>query len=191
MQKLFRPLNMLFVIVTALMAISCQKGDDNSYNFPLQISLVNPGFETQLTGWTVETAYTGRYGFSSDTGARRTGNYGLNFYASQPGHFTGALQETPWNGKIYQTVTGLKDGTYTFKAYADVVGTGMYLWASGGPQIPDEKVVIKSAITELNTLEFTVKGGTAKIGFICINAGGNPAVLAPYFHADDIELWTK
>lgn len=187
MKKLFS--FSIFIVFVAFVAISCQKGVDPPP--PEQITLVNPSFENNLTGWTVETAYTGRYGFSADKNAARTGNLGLNFYASQPGHFPGALQETPWNGKVYQLVTGLKDGNYTFKTYADVVGTGMYLWANGGPETQDAKVAIKSANTELNTLDFVVKGGTAKIGFICIDATGDPTKLAPYFHADDCELWTK
>ena len=189
MKKLLSTSILALFIATTFLATSCQR----SVQSPpaTQITLVNPGFETRLTGWTVETTYTGRYGFSSDTGARRTGDYGLNFYAAQPGHFNGAPQETPWNGKIYQTVTGLADGNYTFKAYADVVGTGMYLWANGGPSTQDVKVAIKSVNNELNTLDFVVKGGTAKIGFICIDATGDQTILAPYFHADDVEFWTK
>ena len=169
-----------------MLVISCQKG------VPVppatQITLVNPGFEEKLTGWNVETAYTGRYGFSSDTGARIRGDYGLNFYAAQSTHWQGAPQETPWNGKIYQTVSNLKDGTYTFKAYADAVGSGMYLWANGSSEQCDVKSKITSDINALNTLEFVVKGGRARIGFICIDAGGGQQ-FAPYFHADDVELW--
>jgi hypothetical protein len=188
MKKTFVRLFLLLPFLSSLFLSSCQK----ELEFPpMQIELVNPGFELRLTGWKIETAYTGWYGFSSDTMARINGDFGLNFYASQPEHFPGAPQDTPWNGKIYQTVTGLPDGKYTFKAYADAVGTGMYLWANGGPQTPEVKVAIKSDVNELNTLDFTVKGGTAQIGFICINASGNPLILAPYFHADDVELWTR
>ena len=118
----------------------------------------------------------------------RTGRLGLNFYVSQPHHFTGALQETPFNGKLYQTVRALQDGHYTFQVYADKVGEGMYLWADGGAG--EVTLLIKSEESELHTLDFEVKGGVAKFGFICINANG-PQLFAPYFHADDAELLKK
>ncbi len=156
----------------------------------VQIAVINPGFEDSLKGWKIESSYVGIYGFQSSVDAVRTGKYGLNFYAAQASHYPGAPQETPWNGKIYQTISGLKDGTYTFKIYADAVGTGMYLWANGGST--DIKNKINSNVKgELNTLDFVVTGGIAKFGFICINANGNEAPLSPYFHADDAELWTK
>jgi hypothetical protein len=152
---------------------------------PVQIQIINPGFEDSLTGWQIETDYLGRYGFSSNQKAARTGTFGLNFYAPQQGHFPGAPQETPWNGKIFQTITGLEDGTYTFRVYADAVGEGMYLWANGGEG--DVTIKINSDTNELNTLDFVVTGGVAQIGFICIDADGTEN-LAPYFHADDVEL---
>jgi hypothetical protein len=155
---------------------------------PLQIVIQNPGFEDSLKFWKRETAYRGRNGFNASEDAVRTGKLGLNFYAAQPHHWTGAPQETPWNGKIYQTVKGLADGRYTFKVFADAVGNGMYLWADGGTG--EVKVLIKSDVNEINTLEFEVKGGIAKFGFICIDANG-PQLYAPYFHADDTELWKK
>lgn len=155
---------------------------------PVAITIQNAGFEDSLKHWTKETTYKGKNGFQAKKDAVRTGTLGLNFYAAQPHHFAGAKQETPWNGKIYQTVDSLADGTYTFKIYADAVGSGMYLWADGGAG--EAKVLIKSDKNELNTLEFDVKGGVAKFGFICINAGGGQT-YAPYFHADDAELWKK
>jgi hypothetical protein len=182
----------IFVILCAIsiFATSCQKNNTTAETTPVQVAIVNNGFESKLDSWKVETDYKGDYGFSADTGARHSGTYGLNFYAAQAAHWTGAPQETPWNGSIYQTVSGLKDGTYTFKAYADAVGDGMYLWAQGDPEVPGSKLKIKSEKSELNTMDFVVKGGIAKIGFICVNAGG-AGVYAPYFHADDLELWTK
>ena len=152
---------------------------------PVSIIIQNPGFESGLKFWKKETAYTGRYGFTASKDAVRTGSLGLNFYASQKTHWVGAPQETPWNGKIYQTVQGLEDGRYTFQVYADAVGSGMYLWADGGNG--EVKVLINSESNELNTLDFEVKGGVAMFGFICIDANG-PEKYAPYFHADDAEL---
>ncbi len=155
---------------------------------PVAITIQNPGFEDSLKFWKKETAYRGRDGFTASEDAVRTGKLGLNFYAAQPDHWPDAPQETPWNGKIYQTVKGLADGVYTFKIYADAVGNGMYLWADGGTG--EVKVLIKSDVNEINTLDFEVKGGVAKFGFICINADG-PQLYAPYFHGDDAELWKK
>lgn len=155
---------------------------------PTAIAIQNPGFEDSLKSWIKETAYKGKNGFQASKDAVRSGKLGLNFYAAQPGHFTGAKQETPWNGRLYQTVSGLTDGMYTFKIYADAVGNGMYLWADGGAG--EVKALIKSDKNESNTLDFEVKGGVAKFGFICINADG-PQKYAPYFHADDAELLKK
>lgn len=155
---------------------------------PVSIAIKNPSFEDSLHFWKKETAYRGKYGFRLDTSIARTGRLGLNFYAAQSTHWRGAPQETPWNGKLYQTVKGLQDGLYSFTIYADAVGTGMYLWADGGTG--EVKVAIKSDVSELNTLDFEVKGGVAKFGFICINADG-PQKYAPYFHADDAELLMK
>ena len=170
-----------------LFATSCQK-EITAEMDPVQIVLVNPGFEDSLNGWKIETDYAGSYGFTALDLVVRSGKLALNFYVSQPHHFPGAGQETPWNGKIYQTITGLKDGHYSFKAFADAVGEGMYLWAHGGDQ--EVKALIKSSVTELNTLDFVVQGGEAKIGFICVDAKGEEQ-YAPYFHADDLELWKK
>lgn len=189
MKKLIvRSIFYLFCFITAF-GISCQKDiNEDLFPPPGKIILINAGFEDKLNGWTIETGYQGFFGFSSSKDAVRNGVYGLNFYAPQPSHYTGAPQETPWNGKIYQIITGLKDGNYTFKTYADGVGSGMYLWANGGG--PDVKVAIKSSVSEINIIDFVVTGGTAKIGFICINAGGT-APYAPYFHADDVDLLAK
>jgi hypothetical protein len=187
MKKLSITLILSFAIVLAITMISCQKSSDNPV--AVQITVLNPGFEDSLNNWKIESDYVGIYGFQSSADAVRTGKKGLNFYAAKPADYPGAPQETPWNGKISQTITGLKDGNYTFKVYADAVGTGMYLWANGGGA--DVKAVIKSNINELNTLDFVVTGGIAKFGFICINANSNGQLLSPYFHADDVELWTK
>ena len=155
---------------------------------PVFVTLENPGFEDSLRFWTKETAYKGKNGFIAKVDAVRSGALGLNFYASQTHHYTGAKQEAPWNGKVYQTIDSLADGMYSFKVYADAVGEGMYLWADGGAG--EAKVLIKSSKSEVNTLDFEVKGGVAKIGFICIDAGGTQK-YAPYFHADDAQLQVK
>lgn len=178
--------SILFIFCLAVLSLSCQKQVQETLHTP--ITLVNHSFEDILNGWIIETDYTGAFGFSSSKDAARTGDYGLNFYVPQSTHYPGAPQETPWNGKIYQIITGLKDGLYSYRVHADAVGSGMYLWANGGKQ--DVKVAIKSNVNELNILDFVVLGGTAKIGFVCIDANGQ-ALFAPYFHADDVQLWIK
>ena len=177
------------VLFLAIFCFSCQKEiqfekvDELQNSTPIE--LVNPGFEQWLYGWQIATDYRGRFGFTIESLAERTGQFHLNFYVTQPSHYPTAFQETPWDGKFYQTVTKLEDGRYTFRAYADAVGHGMYLWASSGGR--EFKTPIKSSNVELNSLDFEVKGGEAKVGFICIGAGGDQP-LAPYFHADDCEL---
>ncbi|MEO6930152.1 MAG: hypothetical protein ABI151_00915, partial [Chitinophagaceae bacterium] len=97
-------------------------------------------------------------------------------------------QETPWNGRIYQTVTGLKNGNYKMKLYGLAQGTGMYIYANGnGTEV---KVKFRTDQIEFYEVDFTVTGGTAKIGFVCIDAGGTQP-YAPYFFVDEIELWTR
>jgi len=184
MKKILLAATSLMVLFTV---ISCQKGSDTPP--ATQLAVLNPGFEDSLKHWNVESAYVGIYGFQASKDAVRSGKLGLNFYAAQTAHYPGAPQETPWNGKISQTITGLKDGIYTYKVHVDAVGTGMYLWANGGGG--DVKVAVKSKVNELNTLDFTVTGGTAKFGCICIDAKGTESPFSPYFHADDVEVWTK
>ena len=168
---------------------------DTAHNTPappppmVSITIKNASFEDSLHSWKKETTYKGNNGFKARGYAARTGKLGLSFYASQRQHYNGAKQETPWNGKFYQTVKGLKDGQYRFQIYAGAVGEGMYLWADGGAG--EAKVLIHSAdFTELNTLDFEVKGGVAKFGFACINADGAER-FAPYFQADDAALLKK
>lgn len=185
--KILNPFRVFLCIsCIAIFMLSCQKEITESLSTP--ITIINPGFEDSLTGWTIQTDYRGAYGFSSNKDAAITGSYGLNFYASQLEHWAGAPQETPWNGKIYQTITGLKDGSYSYIVNADAVGKGMYLWANGGEQ--DVIIKIKSQVNELNVLDFVVVGGIAKIGFTCIDADGEET-FAPYFHADNVQLWIK
>jgi hypothetical protein len=107
--------------------------------------VINPSFEDGLNGWTVETDYIGRFGFSASPDAKGavTGTELLCFAVVA---FPGCTPGTPWDGKIYQTIAGLKDGVYTFRVHADAVGSGMYLWANGGKQ--EEKVRIRSTLAK-------------------------------------------
>jgi hypothetical protein len=143
----------LILLVTS----SCQK-DTSEPKTPDQLQ--NAGFENSLNGW--QTGTNG--GFSSSNIAAKSGQYGLMFSAPS----------IPWNGSIFQTLQNLPDGNYSFSAYGKAVGIGMYLWADGGGEIvtgPIQKAYMDSVYPlPLNTINFTVTGGTAKVGFICINA---------------------
>lgn len=177
----------------ALSFAACQKKIDEPAPVvpvvPEKITITNPGFESGLTGWKIETAYTGIYGFHQDSAAKFGGSYGLSFYAAQPYHYPGNPQETPWNGRIYQTVTGLKNGNYKLKLLGLAQGTGMYVYANGA-SAADTKLAFRTDQVERYELDFTVTGGTAKFGFVCIDAGGTQP-FAPYFFVDEVELWTR
>jgi hypothetical protein len=141
---------------------SCQK-DSSDHKIPDELK--NPGFENSLDGWQVGTSG----GFTSSAAAAKSGQYGLKFYAPS----------TPWNANIFQALKNLPDGNYAFSVYGKASGLGMYLWADGGSEIVTAS--IQKAFPDstyplpLNTLNFTVTGGVAKIGFICINASADTA----------------
>jgi len=71
--------------------------------------LQNPGFEDGLTGWTIAGA-SGAAKIEKNAGNAHSGAQALNYW-----------QGSPYSFKVSQTVTGLKDGIYTLKA-----------WSSGG-----------------------------------------------------------
>ena len=196
---LIRPV--LFLALVSIFCTSCSKGVSKPSDSDLgtQITLVNPGFEDSTTGWTIENdpkyqSEDEKFGIT--VRKENNGNRYLNFYAPQEYHDDPNRPDwtppnwTPWNGGAFQTVSNLKDGNYTLKCQAAALGYGMFLWADGGAGA--DSVAIKSSTQETNTLEFIVKGGTAKIGFRCSNADGKaPDPLAPWFNVDDVELWTK
>ena len=183
----------LFCLVI-LSLVGCQKKVDEvpkpePPTVPVKINLTNPGFESPLSsGWTIETTYKGQYGFRQDTAAKLQGSYGLSFYAAQPNHYPGNPQETPWNGRIYQSLQNLKNGKYIFTVYGAAIGNGMYVYANGGKD--DYKLAFRTDQVERYQLEFEVTNGTAKVGLLCIDAGG-PQMYAPFFRVDELELWTK
>jgi hypothetical protein len=193
---------LLFPTLVSIFSISCNKGVSKPSEVVKpanQITLINPGFEDSTTGWAIQndSAYTnGDIKWGITVQKDRYGSRYLNFYAPQNYHKDSTKPDwvapnwTPWNGGAYQTVSNLKDGNYTLKCKAAAVGYGMFLWADGGEKA--DSVAFKSSVYETKILEFIVKGGTAKIGFRCSNADGTqPALLAPWFNADDVELWTE
>ena len=200
-------------LLVLIIASSCKKqvGADNS---PKSISIRNSGFES-ISGWTRDSSYfinnagdtikyIGLWGFRLLDSARlgdEPDNYlGLNFYVPQPGHTSDTIpnwvppDQTPFSGRFYQTVS-VKDGNYTVQCRAEKLGDGMYLWADGGAGEVKKELTTRLPTEpswQINSLNFTVKGGKARIGFKCINADANAQLLhnAPYFHADNMELLT-
>ncbi|MEO6916881.1 MAG: hypothetical protein ABI151_15700, partial [Chitinophagaceae bacterium] len=83
----------LLCCLIALSLAACQKKVDEKVPdvpvVPEKVSITNPGFESGLTGWKIETAYTGIFGFHQDSAAKIVGTYGLSFYAAQPYHYPG------------------------------------------------------------------------------------------------------
>lgn len=141
---------------------SCQK-EISEQSLPGQLE--NSSFENSLDDWEVET----QGGFTTSPVAVKSGKSGLQFMAPSEA----------WSGKIYQIVQNLTDGKYTFTVHAKAAGSGMYLWADGGSgavTVPINQAHLDSAYSlPLNTLNFEVTGGVAKVGFICIETSSNIA----------------
>jgi hypothetical protein len=148
----------LFLILTLFS--SCQKEVSQQSGSG---QLMNPSFESSLDGWQVES----QGGFTASSVAAQSGQLGLQFTAPSEA----------WNGKIYQTIQNLPDGNYSFTVYAKAAGSGMYLWADGGSgavTTPIQPAYLDSVYSlPLNTLNFAVTGGVAKVGFICIEASSD------------------
>ncbi|MCU7551760.1 carbohydrate-binding protein [Chitinophagaceae bacterium LB-8] len=147
-----------FLCFILTLVSSCSKDDSSEQKTPEQLK--NPGFEDSLKGWQVGTSG----GFTPTSIAAKSGQYGLQFSAPF----------TPWNGTITQTVQNLPDGNYAFSVYGKASGIGMYLWADGGGEVisaPIQQAYPDSSYPlPLNAVNFKVTGGTAKVGFLCINA---------------------
>jgi hypothetical protein len=160
--KIITTVTVLCLILT--LVSSCDKDSDQPKT-PDQLK--NAGFENSLDGWQFEN----QGGFTTSSVAAKSGQLGLQFSAP--------AASTPWNGKIYQTLQNLPNGDYTFSAYGKALGSGMFLWADNGSEVvttPIQKAFPDSVYSlPLNTVSFKVTGGTAKVGFICINASPDTA----------------
>ncbi len=158
--KIFTTVTFLCLVLT--LHSSCNKDSDQPKT-PDQLQ--NADFENSLDGWQFEN----QGGFTTSSIAAKSGQFGLKFSASA----------TPWNGKAYQTLQNLPNGDYTLSAYGKALGSGMFLWADGGSEVVTaafQKAYPDSAYSlPLNTLNFKVTSGVAKIGFICINASPDTA----------------
>ena len=136
--------------------------------------LVNPSFETSNTlGWTVEPteALTKRHAFVQLPQGTATVPDGA--YEFSTWHMTDAV-----TGEIYQTVTGLEDGTYTFKGYFSrgdgFNSVSMFARNCGGTDPEPVPVPLTDPSQWLN-VEVTgieVTGGSCDVG---LSIDSNPA----------------
>jgi hypothetical protein len=154
---------------------SCQK-EISEQSLPGQLE--NSSFENSLDDWQVET----QGGFTTSSVAVKSGKSGLQFMAPSEA----------WSGKIYQTIHNLTDGEYSFTVHAKAAGSGMYLWADGGSgavTVPIDQAYLDSVYSlPLNTLHFTVTGGVAKVGFICIETSSNVTQPSAILEAESATL---
>jgi len=144
--------------------------------------LVNPSFESGSNGWMSDPA--SELGFPNSslysafvqgpigTATVHQGNYQLSIYNS-----TRAYQV-----KIYQVITGLSDGQYTFSGwFTRGTMTTAYLYATGcGGTDPAHSAIPLSDIwTAVSVTGIAVAGGHCEVGFYV--EGNNP----DWLNADD------
>lgn len=115
--------------------------------------VVNPNFDTNITGWT------------STTGASSN-----KIATNQTGDFTGPFWEnwknTNFAGKMYQVVDSLPNGSYLLRAaaFCDKGGDGFYLFANTG------KTQVKTTTPTFHEVVGVVTDGTLEIGLLAEQA---------------------
>ncbi|THF85858.1 hypothetical protein E7T09_15205 [Deinococcus sp. KSM4-11] len=139
-----------------------------------QANLVqNPGFEDDLAHWTLTGTDAGK--IDSKAGNAHGGAKAFNYWYGTPFAYT-----------LNQTLTGLKDGTYTLRAWASGLGgdTKVALTAQGaGGALRTPITNTGWNVWKLYTVEnIHVTGGTLTIGFDVAAPGG----VWGFF--DDVEL---
>lgn len=132
----------------------------------IPITVVNPGFESNYTGW---ATITGAAELKNASG--RSGK-DLNYWSS-----------SVTSGSVLQTITGLRNGNYTLSAWYKAAGTNMYMVAN------DQKLALtpQGNWTQV-TIKFTVSNRTAVFGFKAESAGGNFGAWEPWCDMDDFTL---
>lgn len=162
---------------------------DSLSQFPKQIPLNNAGFENDLDWWQVEYPGEGSANNFFVNVDRVTKDHYLNFYATQPSHYNGAPEETPFWGDVMQTVNDLPAGHYVFKAIGGATGEEMYIYVLALSETGEWKEPLKYGDTSQNEVEFDLTApGSVNVGFNCLGAKGDQP-LAPYFHIFSTELW--
>jgi hypothetical protein len=133
-------------------------------------TLVNPSFESSLTGWTVDPADAG------PSGKRYIYTQAPTDSSKPP---DGSQELATWHDKdsyevsIYQTLHGLKSGTYTFQGYfsSDRSG-GTYLFARNcGGEDREEQVPTTNWTWFTHALkDIDVSGGNCEVGVRIVGA---------------------
>lgn len=157
-------------------------GSGNTGNTGAVGQLVNPSFETATTiGWSVtpSQALTKRYIFvqlPQGTATVPDGNYELSTW-----HL-----EDAFSLEIFQTITGLEDGTYTFKGYFSR-GDGfnsvtMFARDCGGADVEPVPVPVTDPSQWLNVelMDIEVVGGSCLVG-LAIDSNATNWLNADFF----------
>lgn len=129
--------------------------------------LVNPSFETDLTGWTVDPANftkTPRVVWS------QWGGSGAPVTASDGNYVLSTWSETmPYTVRISQVIKGLEDGTYDLKANASNISTiaraELYARGCGGTDPEPVPMPGATALVEFALEGVEVTGGECEVGF--------------------------
>jgi hypothetical protein len=130
--------------------------------------LMNPSFETDLTGWVVDPANftkTPRIVWSQWGGPGAPsvmafdGNYVLSTWS----------ETMPYTVRISQVIEGLEDGTYDLKAYASNISTiaraELYARDCGGADPEPVAMPGATALIEFALEGIEVTGGKCEVGF--------------------------
>jgi hypothetical protein len=114
--------------------------------------VVNPGFDTNLSGWTSEGGAQNKAHASNKTNGIITGGFFENWNPS------------PFTGTIYQVINGLPNGKYKVKVAA--FGNGAHVFAN------DTQVQMTSDDGTWYEVETMVSNGTLKFGIVNNNNTG-------------------
>lgn len=127
-----------------------------------QDTLVNPSFESQLQGWTVDppTAIAARYVYTQQpTGGGMTKD---GLYELATWHETDA-----YTVSVSQTLTGLEPGTYTFRGWFSTTSTdGAFMFARncGEPEVTVDIPPLTWEWFEIAIVSFTVSSTSCEVG---------------------------
>ncbi|GGC12533.1 hypothetical protein GCM10011386_00210 [Parapedobacter defluvii] len=165
---------------------------------PEKLDIVNPSFELDpkdsyvITGWDpVVNNYPGSPGWGGFFIAEipKTGTRCLLFWTPSVDSGNGHTHELAYQGSVTQTIGGLEDGKYSFRAWVYSKDMeGMSLLANGGGEDIIKEVGTNDGYTQLS-LDFEVVGGVAKIGFLMNRPEDIGDNWSPVFQVDDAELW--
>jgi len=134
----------------------------------------NPGFESGLTGWTMTGTQAGK--IDEKAGNAHSGSGAFNYWYGEP-----------YSYKLTQKLTGLKNGTYTLRAWASGLGgettASLFAEGFGGPAVATPIINKGWNVWKGYTIEnIRVTNGTILLGF----GVESPKEIWGFF--DDVEL---